>query len=167
MFDLTDLGVFIRERRLELNLTQEEVVERATKRGYPVSQATIAKLEGFLARKEPGGEILKGLMAALEVSPNQLFGYLQNDIHSILQHKPISLTIASLVDGMTKGHQEIMLTFAQKLAVLEEENLQQNVILLEETLRSLDTVSPGVRRKVMDIIAPKGAHGAQKGGEAH
>lgn len=154
MFTLQQMGTFIRERRLALELTQVDVEERS---GGRVSQATIAKFEANLLNQEPGLRIMAGIADALEVDMNQLIGWnVSQTASKILDLKRDSLTIARLADKLSPEHRETVLTFVQRLSRLEEDQAGYNLQLLSEIVTSLEKKQNyELLRKVLNIVIPE------------
>jgi transcriptional regulator with XRE-family HTH domain len=107
------LGTFIRERRMELGLTQEQLAERM---GSAVRQAEVSRLErGQIAF--PRRERLDMIAAALEVSPGELLV------------RAYAITMDEVPDGDDPDEVDLLATSPGKADILSELRSIQDVLM--------------------------------------
>lgn len=119
---LSTLGEFVRERRQQLGLTQEELAARV---GDGIRQAEISRLEHDRVSL-PRRERLEALATALEIPLADLFirtGWLDEVHRDAVGTEPVETrgdpaTIEALVETVTNLH-EVLFTASDTLAQVE------------------------------------------------
>ena len=138
MFDLKDLGRRIKNRRIELNMTQEEL---ATKAGY-TSRSSINKIE--LGGVDLTQSRLVALANALEVSPVELLGYdIQRSNASITTHE------MELIEAY-REHKELQLAIDDILGISKRATILNPHTKLYSAASSEDNRPPMITKKSRD-----------------
>ena len=138
MFDLKDLGKRIKNRRIELNMTQEEL---AIKAGY-TSRSSVNKIE--LGGVDLTQSRLVALANALDVSPIELLGY---DIQS--SNAEITTHEMELIEAY-REHKELQMAIDEILGISTRATILNPHTKLYMAADSTDNRPPMITKKSKD-----------------
>jgi transcriptional regulator with XRE-family HTH domain len=106
---------WLKKRRKQLGLSQEEFANRLQLAGYGVSRASIGQWETGYARPQlDNPDFVKALSIATELDINTVLQY--SGYNVITQHSSTAEQIAALVDKLSEDKQRLALALIEQLA---------------------------------------------------
>lgn len=169
---IRELGQRVKDRRYVLDMTHVEVSRESKRRGWPVSQPTLSKIEDRKITTLPGGNILIGLSLALKTSPDDLLGYTPSESLSPIKKMPFDVRkVAEIMMTLTPELQSDILRFAEnakKLAIIRHDQDEmyekfQNHLYLKDLLNNVTSLSMDQQKAVLDAIRQAGITGDPEG----
>ena len=138
MFDLKDLGQRIKNRRIEMNMTQEAL---AFKVGY-TSRSSINKIE--LGGVDLTQSKIVAIANALDISPIELLGYEYKDSKTQFTAHEINLVLAY------REHKKLQMAIDEILGISKRATILNPQDHLYSAASSVDNKPPIITRKTKD-----------------